>query len=100
MTKLPQAASTDETSVFYWLTCKWRQKQPSIMPVPWAVQHTHVQQQMQHLAFRKAMAQLQARALVWTTGTRLNGFHNWTVAQGEYRVFTEDVIFFYPTHVP
>ena len=38
--------------------------------------------------------------LLWSTGTWLNGFHNWTLAEGECRVFTEDVIFFYPTHVP
>ena len=29
-------SSTDGTSVF----CEWHQKQPSVMPVPWAVQHT------------------------------------------------------------
>ena len=34
--------------------------------------------------------ELQAWVLLWTTGTRLNGFHNWSVAQRENRVFTMD----------
>ena len=34
--------------------------------------------------------QLQAWALVWFTGTWLNGFQYWTEAQGGYRVFMMD----------
>ena len=52
-------------SVFYVFSCEWHQKQPGAMPVPWAVQHTHMQLQMQHRAFRKAMPRSVCAA--WTT---------------------------------
>ena len=61
--------------------CSWRNKNVTqartLMRTP-----TH--------AVLELFVQLQAWALFWTTGTRLNGFHNWAVTQGGYRVFTLD----------